>query len=98
MSNQLINPAKSFAGKAMKNHTKWSIISHLHISEGFELTTYLGMPMGIKGRNHAQFQFIVDRVWKRLAGWKDKYFLLRLKKFLLKLLPKLFLLMSCNVF
>ena len=34
---------------------------------------YLGFPLKDKGAPRRQFDFVVDRVMKKLAGWKTKF-------------------------
>ena len=47
------------------------VLAHqLGIIETNNLGKYLGFPLRHKGRNRNKFQFVIDRVQAKLAGWK----------------------------
>lgn len=48
-----------------------AVLAHqLGIIETNNLGKYLGFPLRHKGRNRNKFQFVIDRVQAKLAGWK----------------------------
>ena len=52
--------------------TKEELVQLLGINETSNLGKYLGFPILHKGRRRNDFQFVVERVQAKLAGWKTK--------------------------
>ena len=73
-SSQKLNREKTniFFSKAMKEETKAKISNFLQVSKVREYEKYLGLPT-VVGRNRKTFlNFIKERVWSKLQGWKEK--------------------------
>ena len=71
---QKLNREKTtmFFSKATPNERKIEIINELGISEVREYEKHLGLP-AVVGRNKmASLNFIKERVWNKLQGWKEK--------------------------
>lgn len=73
-SGQEVNLSKSeiIFSKNVPNANKSNILQIIHMQEADHFTKYLGMPTGM-GRNKRQvFEFLQDRIWKKLKGWKER--------------------------
>ena len=60
-----------FFSKGITDESKISIIGTLEKQEGESKGKYLGLPF-MTGRSKDIFQFVHDRIWKKLSGWKEK--------------------------
>nr|XP_023892305.1 uncharacterized protein LOC112004310 [Quercus suber] len=72
-SGQQINKNKTtiFFSKSTSKETKNHIKIALDVPEIMQYEKYLGLPT--QGRHKkASFNFIKERVWKKLQGWKEK--------------------------
>lgn len=47
--------------------------SHLGCSIGSLPSSYLGFPLGASSRSQANWEPVIERFRKRLAGWKARY-------------------------
>lgn len=72
-SGQVINKDKSsiLFSKNTKPWQKEEVRNILHISEGFK-GTYLGLPVYIGKERAKTFQYLKDKVWNKIEGWKEK--------------------------
>ena len=71
---QKLNGEKTttFFSKAVNEDTKAQISDFLQVPEVKEYENYLGLP-AVVGRNRkASVNFIKERVWSKLQGWKEK--------------------------
>ncbi|XP_030963604.1 uncharacterized protein LOC115984727 [Quercus lobata] len=85
-SGQMINSAKTtlFFSKNVLDATKEPIKNLLGVAEIKEYKKYLGLP-AVMGRNKkASLNYIKDRVWGKLQGWKEKLLSQAGKEVLLK--------------
>ena len=74
LTGQKISKAKSkvFFSPNIPEETKEELVLLLGINETSNLGKYLGFPILHKGRCRNDFQFVVERVKVKLAGWKTK--------------------------
>jgi aspartate/methionine/tyrosine aminotransferase len=74
-SGQLVNINKSeiMFSKHVKDEAKRSIHQILPMNQVEFFSRYLGMPTVIGRSKNQTFQFIQDKVWKKLKGWKEKH-------------------------
>ena len=73
-SGQKLNREKTtvFFSKATPVERKLEIIDFLGVSEVREYDKYLGL-LAVVGRNKkASLNFIKERMWNKLQGWKEK--------------------------
>ncbi|GAU20573.1 hypothetical protein TSUD_33200 [Trifolium subterraneum] len=73
-SGQLVNYNKSelIFSKKVSQETKLSIQQILPMSSVDHYSKYLGQPTFIGKSKKQVFNFIQDKVWKKLKGWKEK--------------------------
>lgn len=73
-SGQQINHQKSrvFFSKNTPHYVQHAINSQLHISPTADLGRYLGMPILSRRKGRADYSFLIDKVQKKLTGWKAK--------------------------
>jgi hypothetical protein len=74
-SGQLVNINKSelLFSKYVKEEVKRSIHNILPMQQVEQFSKYLGMPTNIGRSKKQTFQFLLDKVWKKLKGWKEKH-------------------------
>lgn len=86
LSGQRVNFTKSTL--MLSRNFQWperERIKHiLGVKEGSLEGMYLGMPIHFGRRIALLFQFILERIWKRLSGWKDKILIAKGKETLIK--------------
>ena len=73
-SGQMINREKSsiLFSKNTKRATKHEVLAVLGPNSESYGGKYLGLPTYI-GRNKTKcFEYLKDRIWKRIQGWKEK--------------------------
>ena len=82
----MINAAKTtlFFSKNVSDDTKESIKNQLGVAEIKEYEKYLGLPAVVGRNKKASLNYIKDRVWGKLQGWKEKLLSQAGKEVLLK--------------
>ena len=85
-SGQKINSDKTtlFFSSSTSFDTKEEIKNLLRVSEIKEYERYLGLPAVVGRRKKASLNYIKDRVWGKLQGWKEKILSRASKEVLLK--------------
>ena len=85
-SGQVINSTKTtlFFSKKVLDVTKESIKNLLGVAEIKEYEKYLGLPAVVGRNKKASLNYIKDRVWGKLQGWKEKLLSQAGKEVLLK--------------
>jgi hypothetical protein len=74
-SGQLVNMNKSklIYSKRVPNTTIMDIAQILPMQMVEQFSKYLGMPTNIGRSKRQVFNYLTDRVWKKLKGWKEKH-------------------------
>ncbi|XP_039686978.1 uncharacterized protein [Medicago truncatula] len=75
-SGQIVNLDKSEVSysRNVHNHEKEIICQRINIKTMNTYSRYLGLPV-IFGRSKKEvFSFVQERVWKKIKGWKEKFF------------------------
>jgi hypothetical protein len=73
-SGQLVNMQKSeiLFSKHVQQEVKEAIHKIIPMQRVDHFSKYLGMPTLIGRSKNQTFQFIQDKIWKKLKGWKEK--------------------------
>lgn len=73
-SRQQINRGKTtlFFSKAIAEETKEEIINFLGVLEIKKYEKYLGLPVVVGRKKKASLNYIKERVWNKLQGWKER--------------------------
>ena len=75
LAGQKVNLAKSriLFSPNVSRRCKRSICRKLGINATQNLGRYLGFPLIYQGRNGDAFNFLIEKVQKKLSGWKAKF-------------------------
>ena len=73
-----------FFSKSVSLEVKNSIKNYLGVPEIKEYEKYLGLPVVVGRNRRASLNFIKERVWGKIQGWKEKLLSLAGKEVLLK--------------
>lgn len=75
-SDQCVNFQKSvlYFSPLVPSDTQEYLNNILHMKVVENLGKYLGLPTMFSCSKINDYQYIVDRVWKKLQGWKEKFF------------------------
>ncbi|KAL9663876.1 hypothetical protein QQ045_019269 [Rhodiola kirilowii] len=86
VSGQQINYEKSelYAGNNIRDELARSLGGILGVKVVNCIDKYLGLPICLNGRKTAMLNFIEDRMWKRVNGWKEKLLSVAGKEVLIK--------------
>ena len=73
-SGQQINWEKTtlFFSKAVAKEKKGETLDFLGVPEIKEYVKYLGLPVVVERNKKASLNYIKERVWTKLQGWKEK--------------------------
>jgi hypothetical protein len=73
-SGQTINFDKSSVlfSKNTSNASKQEVLSVLHIRAEAKTEKYLGLPVYVGMSKKKVFEYLKDRIWKRIQGWVEK--------------------------
>ena len=90
---QMLNREKTtiFFSQVVNEETKHSISNFLGILELKEYEKYLGLPIVVGRNKKVSLNYIKERVWSKLQGWKEKLLSQASREVLLKLWYKQFL-------
>jgi len=85
-SSQQINKEKTtlFFGKSVSEGVKNSMKELLRVPEIKQCEKYLGLPTIVGKNRRASLNYIKDRIWNKLQGWKEKLLSQAGKEVLLK--------------
>jgi len=73
-----------FFSKAVPEKRKLDIINFLGVPKRREYEKYLGLPAVVGRNNKATLNYIKERVWNKLQGWKEKLLSQASREILLK--------------
>ena len=85
-SGQKLNREKTtiFFNKAVKEDTKTQISNYLEVPEVKEYEKYLGLPAVVGRKKKESLNYLKERVWSKLQGWKEKLLSQASREILLK--------------
>ncbi|CAM8982037.1 unnamed protein product [Rhodiola kirilowii] len=86
LSGQMINFSKSeiFFSQNVTEEVKGRICSILGVGQVDRISKYLGLPVMFSHNKTELFRFIIEKVWKRVQGWKEKTLSMAGKEILIK--------------
>ncbi|CAM8900096.1 unnamed protein product [Rhodiola kirilowii] len=86
ISGQRINFSKSqvYVGNNVEDGLARAFVSILGMNVVDGMDKYLGLPVCFKGRKSRLLNYIEDRMWKRVHGWKEKLLSVAGKEVLIK--------------
>ena len=85
-SGQQINRSKTtiFFSKSTKVESRNQIKLALGVPEIIQYEKYLGLPLLVGRNKKASFNYIKERIWKKLQGWKEKLLFQAIREILIK--------------
>lgn len=82
--NRLFSEVFNFFSSMVPMDTQATICQNFGIGLGSFDEKYLGMPIRASRSTCKQFSYLVDRVWHKLSGWKEKLLTQAQKEVLIK--------------
>jgi hypothetical protein len=73
-SGQTINFDKSsvmFSENTSEDRRR-QVLTELHISEEAKTVKYLGLPVYVGRSRSKTFEYLLERIWKKIQGWKER--------------------------
>jgi hypothetical protein len=85
-SGQMINKDKSsaFFSKGTSQAAKNAVLSTLGIPDESQNERYLGLPVHLGASKRREFEYLKERIWQRIQGWKEKLLSKKGKEILIK--------------
>jgi hypothetical protein len=73
-SGQMINKDKSsaFFSKGTRARTKSAVLNVLGIPRESQNQRYLGLPVHLGPSKSKEFEYLKEKVWRRIEGWKER--------------------------
>ena len=68
--------------------TRQEVCSILQVPESQSQGFYLGLPTSVGSNKNVVFGYIKDKVWKRILGWKNRFFSRAAKEILVKMMAQ----------
>ncbi|GJW63232.1 hypothetical protein Tco_0115116 [Tanacetum coccineum] len=99
-SGQVLNFGKSeiFFSPNVESRLRNDIISKLYVREAPQQTTYPGLPSIIGRKKQCVFQAIINKVRKKIAGWKERNLSIAGKEVMLKSVAQAMPMYVMNIF
>jgi hypothetical protein len=85
-SGQMINKDKSsaFFSKGTRARTKSAVLNVLGIPRESQNQRYLGLPVHLGPSKSKEFEYLKEKVWRSIQGWKERLLSKAGKKILIK--------------
>jgi hypothetical protein len=73
-SGQMINKEKSLAlfSKGTRFRTKSAVLQGLGILRESQNQRYLGLPVHLSQSKRKEFEYLKEKIWRRIQGWKER--------------------------
>ena len=73
-SDQMINKEKSSAmfSKGTTRGAKQAVLGVLGIPRESHNERYLGLPVHLGASKSKEFEYLKERIWQRIQGWKER--------------------------
>ena len=74
-SGQMINKDKSAAmfSKGTKESAKQAVLGELGIPRESRNERYLGLPCHLGASKQKEFEYLKEKIWQRIQGWKERF-------------------------
>ena len=85
-SGQMINKDKSSAmfSKGTKDGAKQAVLGELGILRESRNERYLGLPCHLGASKQKEFEYLKEKIWQRIQGWKERFLSKAGKEILIK--------------